>query len=42
MILGVWGFTILNTIGAILVLGPLGATLLRKPALASSLSAPRG
>src|SRR5215475_2593655 len=42
MILGVWGFTILNTIGAVLVLGPLGATLLRKPALASSLSAPRG
>src|SRR5262252_1773622 len=42
MILGVWGFTILNTIGAALVLGPLGATLLRKPALASSLSAPRG
>src|SRR5499427_796637 len=33
MILGVWGFTILNTIGA---------ALLRKPALASSLSAPRG
>jgi MFS family permease len=34
MILGVWGFTILNTIGAALVLGPLGATLLRRrPAL---------
>ena len=42
MILGVWGFAILNTIGAVLVLGPLGATLLRKPALASSLSTPRG
>ncbi|PYN84420.1 MAG: MFS transporter [Candidatus Rokuibacteriota bacterium] len=41
MILGVWGFTILNTIGAVLVLGPLGATLLRRPALAS-LSTPRG
>ena len=40
MILGVWGFTILNAIGAALVLGPLGATLLRRPALAS-LSTPR-
>jgi MFS family permease len=35
MILGVWGFTILNTLGAVLVLGPLAATLLRRPALAS-------
>jgi MFS family permease len=34
MILGVWGFTVLNTLGAALVLGPLGATLLRRPALA--------
>jgi MFS family permease len=34
MILGVWGFTILNAIGAALVLGPLAATLLRRPALA--------
>jgi MFS family permease len=33
MILGVWGFTILNTIGAALVLAPLAATLLRRPAL---------
>src|SRR5207245_11051275 len=31
MILGVWGFTVLNTLGAALVLGPLGATLLRRP-----------
>ncbi len=41
MILGVWGFTILNAVGAALVLGPLGATLLRRPVLAS-LSTPRG
>ena len=41
MILGVWGFAVLNTLGAALVLGPLGATLLRRPALAS-LSTPRG
>lgn len=34
MILGVWGFTILNTVGAALVLGPLAITLLRRPALA--------
>jgi len=40
MILGVWGFAVLNTLGAALVLGPLAATLLRRPALAS-LSAPR-
>jgi MFS family permease len=34
MILGTWGFTVLNTVGAALVLGPLGATLLRRrPAL---------
>jgi len=33
MILGVWGFTVLNTLGAALVLGPLGATLLRRPVL---------
>jgi len=35
MILGVWGFTVLNTLGSALVLGPLAATLLRRPALAS-------
>jgi MFS family permease len=40
MILGVWGFTVLNTLGAALVLGPLGATLLRRPVVAS-LSTPR-
>lgn len=31
MILGLWGFTILNTLGAALVLGPLAITLLRRP-----------
>ena len=41
MILGVWGFTILNAVGAALVLGPLGATLLRRP-VAASVSTPRG
>src|SRR6266508_2813992 len=40
MILGVWGFTALNARGALLVLGPLAATLLRRPALAS-LSTPQ-
>ena len=35
MILGVWGFAILNTVGAALVLGPLAITLLRRPVLAS-------
>jgi len=35
MILGLWGFTILNTLGAALVLGPLAVTLLRRPALIS-------
>jgi MFS family permease len=35
MILGVWGFAILNTVGAALVLGPLAVTLLRRPALAA-------
>jgi MFS family permease len=35
MILGIWGFAILNAVGAALVLGPLAATLLRRPALAS-------
>jgi MFS family permease len=33
MILGVWGFAILNTVGAALVLGPLAITLLRRPLL---------
>ena len=32
MILGVWGFAVLNAVGAALVLGPLAATLLRRPA----------
>jgi len=35
MILGLWGFTILNTLGAALVLLPLAVTLLRRPALIS-------
>jgi MFS family permease len=35
MILGLWGFAILNVVGAGLVLGPLAATWLRRPALAS-------
>src|SRR5205085_12090964 len=34
MILGVWGFAILNAVGAAVVLAPLAATLLRRPALA--------
>jgi MFS family permease len=33
MILGIWGFAILNAVGAVLVLGPLTVTLLRRPAL---------
>jgi hypothetical protein len=33
MILGAWGFMILNAVGAALVLGPLAVTLLRRPAL---------
>jgi MFS family permease len=37
MILGLWGFTILNVVGATLVLAPLAVTLLRRPA---PLSAP--
>jgi MFS family permease len=40
MILGVWGFTILNTIGAVLVLAPLAATLLRRPAPATAPTSP--
>jgi len=34
MILGLWGFAILNAVGAVLVLGPLAVTLLRRQALA--------
>ena len=30
MILGVWGFAILNAVGAVLVLGPLAVSLLRR------------
>jgi MFS family permease len=33
MILGIWGFAILNAVGAVLVLGPLTITLLRRQAL---------
>jgi len=39
MILGLWGFTILNTLGAALVLGPLAVTLLRRPAPGSASTA---
>jgi MFS family permease len=35
MILGLWGFTILNIVGAALVLVPLGVTVLRHPVRAS-------
>jgi hypothetical protein len=33
MILGIWGFAILNAVGAVLVLGPLTTTLRRRRAL---------
>jgi MFS family permease len=33
MILGIWGFAILNAVGAALVLAPLAGTLVRRPAL---------
>lgn len=33
MILGIWGFAILNAVGAVLVLGPLAVTLLRRRSL---------
>ena len=33
MVLGVWGFAALNALGGVLVLGPLAAALLRRPAL---------
>jgi MFS family permease len=32
MILGIWGFAILNAVGTLLVVGPLGVALLRRPA----------
>jgi MFS family permease len=35
MILGLWGFAILNAVGASLVLAPLAATLLRRPVIAT-------
>jgi predicted MFS family arabinose efflux permease len=35
MILGVWGFTILNVVGAALTLAPLAVTVLRRPLRAS-------
>jgi MFS family permease len=38
LILGVWGFTILNVAGAALVLAPLAVTLLRRPAPLSALT----
>jgi len=34
MILGLWGFAILNAVGALLVLGPLAVALRRRPVLA--------
>jgi hypothetical protein len=36
MILGLWGFAILNAVGAILTFGPLAVTLLRRPTLATA------
>jgi MFS family permease len=41
MILGVWGFAILNAVGGALVLTPLAVTLVRRPAL-GALSASEG
>jgi MFS family permease len=38
MILGLWGFAVLNAVGAALVLGPLALALVRRPALASPAS----
>ena len=32
MILGIWGFAILNAVGGALALGPLAVTLFRRPA----------
>ena len=42
MILQAWGFPVLNAVGAVLVLGPLAATWLRRAALASHSSARSG
>jgi MFS family permease len=39
LILGIWGFTILNIVGAALVLGPLAISVLRRPALVSTTEA---
>jgi predicted MFS family arabinose efflux permease len=36
MILGLWGFAILNAVGAMLTFGPLVVTLLRRPTLATA------
>jgi MFS family permease len=35
MILGVWGFAILNAVGGVLILGPLAVSLLRRPAVSA-------
>jgi hypothetical protein len=34
LVLGVWGFPVLNLLGAVLVAGPLAAVWLLRPALA--------
>ena len=36
MILGVWGFGVLNAVGAALVIGPLAAAWLLRPTLATA------
>ena len=41
MILGVWGFAVLNAVGGVLILGPLAVSLLRRPAF-TSFSATKG
>jgi MFS family permease len=40
MILGLWGFTILNIVGATMVLAPLAVTLLRRPVPSSTPASP--
>jgi MFS family permease len=35
MILGVWGFGILNAVGGVLILGPLAVSLFRRPAVSA-------